>query len=405
MTQLNGKLQIPAITRIGSQPGDSEEVQLQKSLLVISTTLIGIAGFLWGLIYLYFDEPIAASIPLVYSFLSFLGLAIFAFYRQYQFFRFSQLLLTLLLPFLLLVALGGFVNSSAVILWSLTCPLGAMLFYGRRQAIPWFVVYLILVLFSLLLSPFLRQDNNLPPSVVMLFFVLNISAVSLVAFILLQYFVRQKDRALELLGREQEKSELLLLNVLPKEVVTVLKDEVRTIADYVEEVSVLFADVVDFTPLTTELAPMEMVSLLDEAFSYFDELVEKNDLEKVRTIGDNYMVAAGAPRRRPDHAHILAKMALSMNSFVPRNGRSLKFRIGINSGPVIAGVIGTTKFHYDLWGDTVNTASRMESHGLPGKIQITRTTRDLIKDDFVCSRRGMIEIKGKGAMETWLLED
>jgi guanylate cyclase len=279
-----------------------------------------------------------------------------------------------------------------------------MLFYGRRQAIPWFVAYLILVFLSLLLSPFLSQDNNLPASMVMLFFALNISAMSLVSFILLEYFVRQKDKAFELLGREQEKSELLLLNVLPKDVVTVLKDEVRTIADYIEEVSVLFADVVNFTPLTTELAPMEMVGLLDEAFSYFDELVEKYDLEKVRTVGDSYMVAAGAPRQRPDHAQVLARMALKMNSFAPHNGRSLQFRIGINSGPAIAGVIGTTKFHYDLWGDTVNTASRMESHGLPGKIQITRTTRDLIKDDFVCSRRGMIEIKGKGAMETWLLE-
>jgi guanylate cyclase len=170
-------------------------------------------------------------------------------------------------------------------------------------------------------------------------------------------------------------------------------------------VSVLFADVVDFTKMSERLAPQAMIALLNEIFSYFDELAAKYEVEKIRTIGDNYMVASGAPRRRSDHAHALVAMALEMNEYLGRRGSSrtqdLRFRIGINSGPAMAEVIGHHKFHYDLWGDAVNVASRMESHGLPGRIQVGPDTFELIKDDFECEPRGLVEIKGKGMMETF----
>jgi guanylate cyclase len=150
------------------------------------------------------------------------------------------------------------------------------------------------------------------------------------------------------------------------------------------------------------------VSLLNDVFRYFDSLVARHGVEKIRTIGDNYMVAAGVPRPRPDHAHVLAQLALEMNEYVSalpgEHGKKLQFRIGINSGPAVAGVIGQTKFHYDIWGDAVNTASRMESHGVPGKIHITANTRRLIKNEFFCRRRGVIDVKGKGLMETWFVE-
>jgi guanylate cyclase len=150
-----------------------------------------------------------------------------------------------------------------------------------------------------------------------------------------------------------------------------------------------------------------MVDLLNEIFSFFDSLVEKYGVEKIRTIGDNYMVAAGVPRPIPDHCRLLAEMALDMLAYLERrpgaNGRPVNFRIGLNTGPVVAGVIGRTKFHYDVWGDTVNTASRMESHGEPGKIQITRNVYELLQDEFDCRPRGTILVKGKGEMETWFL--
>ena len=169
----------------------------------------------------------------------------------------------------------------------------------------------------------------------------------------------------------------------------------------------LFADVVDFTPRTRSLPPAEVVGLLDRLFSHFDALAERYGLEKIKTIGDAYMVASGVPEPRPDHAQALARLGLDMVEAVRPGGEvgdlGLQLRVGINSGPVVAGVIGRKKFLYDLWGDAVNTASRMESQGAPGEVQITRATYDLISDEFECGPQGMIPIKGKGDMETWYL--
>jgi len=164
---------------------------------------------------------------------------------------------------------------------------------------------------------------------------------------------------------------------------------------------------VGFTPLSAQLPPVEMVELLNEVFSFFDSLLDKYDVEKIRTIGDSYMVASGVPRGRPDHAQALVRMALEMRNYIAthtfRNDQCVSFRIGINSGSMIAGVIGRRKFVYDVWGDAVNIASRMESHGLGGAVQITRATYELIKDEFVCEPRGTVNVKGKGDMDVWLV--
>lgn len=210
-----------------------------------------------------------------------------------------------------------------------------------------------------------------------------------------------------LIEQERRRAEALLLNILPKEITEQLATQSGTIADRFENASILFADIVGFTTLSKEMGPEEMVGLLNLTFSYFDYLADKYGVEKIRTIGDNYMCAAGVPRPRADHARALALMALEMMDYasgvrIP-TGQRLQFRIGINSGPVVAGVIGSKKFQYDVWGTVVNTASRMESQGLPGEIQITRATYDLLKDEFICEPRGSIEVKGIGEMETWFL--
>jgi guanylate cyclase len=333
---------------------------------------------------------------------------VYALTHRYLFYRLSQLILILLLPFFLQVALGGFVNSSAVILWSFICPLGALLFAEPRQAPRWLFGYLSLLLLSGFLQPYLRVANDLPSGLLIIFYVLNIGTVSSIAFILLHSFIRQKNQALQLLRVEQEKSESLLLNVLPKEAADRLKGGSQIIADYYDSASILFADLVGFTPLSAVLSPEAMVEILNEIYSHFDSLAEKYDVEKIRTIGDNYMVAAGLPRRRPDHAQALARMALEMNEYMasrpPIGNQRMDFRIGINSGAVIGGVIGIKKFHYDVWGDSVNIASRMESQGVPGKIQIAPGTYELIQGEFICEPHGSIEVKGKGLMETWFLQ-
>jgi adenylate cyclase len=197
---------------------------------------------------------------------------------------------------------------------------------------------------------------------------------------------------------------MLLLNILPKEISDTLKAEQRTIADQYAAVSILFADVVGFTPMAARMTAMELVDLLNQVFLCFDGLIEKYDLEKIKTIGDCYMVASGVPRSRSDHATALVDLALDMQAAVAGTrfgGRKLALRIGINSGPVVAGIIGRKKFTYDLWGESVNLASRMESHGSPGCIQITRSTYQLIKDAFDCEAAGPIEVKGAGRVEVW----
>jgi len=221
----------------------------------------------------------------------------------------------------------------------------------------------------------------------------------------LYYFVTQNSALIGLLQQEQDKSNALLLNILPKEIAAILRNESRVIADQVDEASILFADMVNFTPMSATLAPAEMVTLLNEVFSYFDYLVDKHGVEKIRTIGDSYMVASGVPRPRHDHAQVLARLALDIQAYVRSDptclSRNLNFRIGINSGPVVAGVIGRRKFQYDLWGDVVNTASRMESHGVPGQVQITLGTYERIKDSFICEPHGVVMVKGKGEMKVW----
>ena len=236
---------------------------------------------------------------------------------------------------------------------------------------------------------------------------LNIAVGGTIVFTLLAVFAGQRSAALAALRQEQAKAENLLLNILPRSIAEKLKARTQLIADHFGSASILFADVVDFTPWSERLPPAEVVGYLDRLFSRFDDLAERHGLEKIKTIGDCYMVAAGVPTPRTDHAHALALMGLDMleamrsDDEVGRPG--LELRVGMNSGPVVAGVIGRKRFLYDLWGDAVNTASRMESHGTAGRIQITRATYELLADDFECESRGPIAVKGKGEVEVWYL--
>ncbi len=219
--------------------------------------------------------------------------------------------------------------------------------------------------------------------------------------------IDRRKQAEQILLVEQEKSERLLLNILPKTIAERLKEGKKDIADGFAEVTILFADLVGFTELSEKINPPELVTLLNEIFSCFDELTDRYCLEKIKTIGDAYMVVGGLPKPRPDHVQAIAEMALDMQAaiayFNQKNNMQLSIRVGINTGPVIAGVIGRKKFIYDLWGDAVNTASRMESHGIPDKIQVTESTYYHLKGKYIFDARGTIMIKGKGKMNTYFL--
>jgi class 3 adenylate cyclase len=386
---------------IGVVSTDSDDVRLQKVTLTLAAVTVTLLAVIWVGTYLALGMPVSAAIPFAYQIASVVSLIAFARTKDYRLFRFSQIVLIILLPFLLQWNLGGYVASSAVSLWALVGVFGALFFYSARQAVPWFVVFFALSIVSGVIDLTSALSPAAIPSVVQIaFFVLNILGVSVTAYLLLQYSVRARDAALA-------QSDGLLLNVLPRSIAERLKRDPGVIAERFEEVTVLFADVADFTPFAERTSPERVVGVLDEIFSAFDRLTQERGLEKIKTIGDAYMVAGGLPEPRPDHAEAVAGLALEMQAQLARVcdalGLGLTIRIGIDSGPVVAGVIGRHKFTYDLWGDTVNTASRMESHGLPGRIQVTDATYRRLRARFDFEERGEIEIKGKGRLRTFLL--
>jgi adenylate cyclase len=395
------------LARIGADPQDDQDTQAGKALLVLISVLILPVALLWAGLYLAFGSPVG-WVPLGY-FAILLG-AIVVFSRTRNFARLLRVnqVDILFAPTLSMIPLGGFLGAGGVGLWGIMAPLGALVFSDARSAARWFAAWAVVFLGSGLAGELVGGVSpTVPRWFTSTMLALNVTVGGLLVFTLLAMFADQRRNALAALRVEQAKSESLLLNILPQSIADRLKAEPRTIADQFSSASILFADVVDFTPLSERLSPDELVSLLDLLFSHFDGLAERHELEKIKTIGDCYMVAAGVPSPRPDHARALALMALDMQaamSSVDEVGQlGLELRVGINSGPVVAGVIGRKRFLYDLWGDAVNTASRMESHGASGRIQITETTKELLEDEFVCEPRGTIPIKGKGEIPVWYL--
>lgn len=396
------------LSEIGVSPSDSEELRVRKAVLVLSSTLMASLSVVWVATYAALGLWVSATIPFVYQISSAASIYTFARTRRYRLFRRSQLWMSLLLPFVLQWSLGGFRTASAVALWGVTAPLGALLFAGARQAVPWFAAFVGLVAISAAIDPTLSaRAPDVRSGVVVTLFALNVLGVASTAFVLLQYFVRARERALAALELERAKSERLLLNVLPEPVAARLKEQEGIIADACPDVTVLFADIVAFTALCERLSASDVVALLDRIFVRWDALAADYGVEKIKTIGDAYMVVGGIPLARQEHAEAIAGMALAMGPELARVGRetghALQVRIGIDTGPVVAGVIGRVKFIYDLWGDTVNTASRMESYAPPGTIQVSERTFERLRGRYAFRPRDTIDVKGKGPMRPYLL--
>jgi len=392
------------ISTIGASPGDSDEIRLQKSLLVICAFLFMLAGVVWGIMYVLFGEPIAGMIPLSYSVFSFISIFYFSLTHKFRIFRFSQLLLILLLPFALMWSLGGFINGSAVILWSLICPLGAMLFEKQANAPRWLLAYAVLVVISVVIKPWLPIPHHLTAGQIHLFFVINLLGVGSLIFLMVYYFVGKKNYF-------QAQSESLLLNILPREIAEELKSNGSAEAKHFNEVTVMFTDFKNFTQITEKLSPVELVTELDTLFKAFDQIIDQYDIEKIKTIGDAYMCAGGLPVPNSTHAADIVNAALDLQTYMhqhslEREGKNqevFELRIGIHTGPVVAGIVGDKKFAYDIWGDTVNIAARIESSGEPGKINISGSTYERVKDNFTCHYRGKIEAKNKGEIDMYFV--
>jgi adenylate cyclase len=391
---------------VGADPSDDEETRLRKALLVLVAVLILPISLLWAGLYLGLGAP-AGSVAILYFGVSLASLAVFARTRNFKFLLRVQLLAIVLAPTVSMFPTGGFLASGAVGLWGILAPLGALVFGSVRSATRWYIAFAVAFVASGVAGEITGGLSRLPTWFSSTMLALNVVVGGTIVFTLLALFARQRQDALSALQAAQDSAENLLLNILPRAIAEKLKAEPQTIADQFPAASILFADVADFTRMSARLPPAEVVGVLDRLFRHFDTLAERYEVEKIKTIGDCYMVAAGVPSPRPDHASALACIALdmldAMRSRDVVGDLGMELRIGINSGPVVAGVIGRKRFLYDLWGDAVNTASRMESQGTPGRIQITRATYELIKDEFVCELRGTLSVKGKGELETWYL--
>lgn len=353
----------------------------------------------FGILFIIFGEPVAGWVTLGLS-TSFAAVWLWNAMgpgsgRMREMVR-LVLILAMANHFVVHLSLGGYSNSGAYLGFAVSVILIASLVLSRAEIVSW---SLLTVVGAIVLG-FLEQGlaaGRPPPDPTLSSLLFTIVLIGNL-FLLVAAFLYFMERY----SNERERAESLLLNVLPREVAVELKQRGTTTARRFDSISVLFADVVGFTPMAAREDPEEVVRRLNEVFSFFDSLVERYGCEKIRTMGDAYMVAAGVPVARPDHAEVLAAMALEMLNY--RDQGPMQFRIGINSGPVIAGVIGTMKFQYDVWGDTVNVASRMESQGRPDKIQITEATYELVKGRFHCVPHGIVDVKGKGAVPTWFLE-
>ena len=405
---------LDGLRNAGILPTDSEELRLQKSLLIFATGLISFASMFWLFIYWQLGPQFSSTIPFLFQLLLVGNLLVYLKTNNFDAFRLIQISLFLFMPFVAQWSMGNFISASGVSLWALLAPIGAVLFIGPREALAWFLAYLFLTALSGSFDYYLADSLTsayikVPTQTTVFFFALNFAAVSTIVFLLLRYSAIEKQKiqahlkdAHQQLQIEQDRSERLLLNILPGSIAERLKNSNQTIADGFADVSVMFADIVNFTRVAEGLNPQQVFSMLNKIFSSFDELAEKFGLEKIKTIGDAFMVAGGLNDHCSDYSEALVDMSLEMCDLLQRdfqvNQMHLEVRIGIGTGPVVAGVVGKKKFIYDLWGDTVNIASRITSEGVPGMVQVDETTYRRLQHCFDFHEPQTIYLKGKGNM-------
>ncbi len=394
--------------------GLSPEEKLAGDMLVFSTALMMVASMLWLAIYWSFGQRFSTLIPMVFLLASLCTIVFFLKTRKLPVFCLMQLALFLFTPFALQWTMGNFVNSSGVSLWALLAPVSAIVILGTRESVPWFVSYIFMTAMSGMFDYVLWDTKQLDQRTVAVFFALNFVSISAMVYVLLWYFSREKAKLRETVeaqtqavSLEKDLSDRLLLNILPEPIAIRLKRQETNIADGHADVTVMFADIVNFTHMSEEMSPNEMVHLLNDIFSEFDMLAEKYGIEKIKTIGDAYMAAGGLRSANTQYVDAMADMALQMQAFVSRytapNGEKMSLRVGLATGAVVAGVIGRRKFSYDLWGDTVNIAARMSSEAQPGLTQVDAVTYRRLHNRYSFDEMQQIHVKGKGQMQVYNL--
>jgi len=403
---------LQSLRTAGINPNDDAETRLKKSLLIFATGLVCLGSMLWLFLYGQMGPQFSANAPFLFQLLLVGNLLYYFRSGNFDLFRYTQLALFLFAPFAVQWSIGNFITASGTSLWGLLAPIGAVLFFGVRESLAWFFAYIFLTALSGFFDYFLADSlaSNAPQISIrtsVFFFALNFAAISSIVYLLLRYAVQEKAKAqacLEethrLLQDEQDRSERLLLNILPGPIAERLKHDSQAIADGFADVTVMFVDIVNFTRIAEGMTPQQVFAMLNRIFSSFDELAEQYGMEKIKTIGDAYMVAGGLNNELNNYTQSIAELAIAMRDLLHRdftvNDMHLDVRIGIGTGPVVAGVVGKKKFIYDLWGDTVNLASRITSEGTPGMIQLDATTYHRLTGLFTFDEPQTLHLKGKG---------
>ena len=393
--------------KLSNPSSDSMLAKAILAILVFAETLVCIF-WIYTLSGMGEGYELMAAVPYVYIIVSYISLLIFYRSKRFDYLTFTQLVMLLVMPFFMQWALGGYEISSGIAIWAILCPIGALMILGTKQSTAWFVLFAALALLSWKFNDlFTGNPMPIPRHIKDAFFLMNILGTTCILYAAMRYFQSQKERTMAALQMEQARSEKLLLNILPASIAARLKNNDMRIADDYEHVSILFADLVGFTKLSANMPAAELVELLNQIFSNFDALATLAGLEKIKTMGDAYMVVSGAPQPREDHAHALVSLALQMQQALESIAKlrqiDLKMRIGIHSGPVVAGVIGSQKFSYDLWGDTVNIANQLEQTAAPNTIQISATTLALLRDAFQVSASKNVLLKSKRSIAAYSL--
>ncbi|MFI5281961.1 MAG: adenylate/guanylate cyclase domain-containing protein [Candidatus Dormibacterales bacterium] len=390
---------------IGATAGETEEQRLRRVLLVGAALAITALAIVWGLVYIAFGEPLGGAIPLTYTVLSLISVVVFTITRRYDVFRFMQLSLMLVLPFALMVVLGGFVPSSVVALWAFVAPLGALAFASPREALRWFALYVALVVTVGVFGGSLRTANHLPEGLVRTMFVVNIAAVSIAAFAALYAFVTERDRAFAAVHR------LFGQYLSPQIVHSLLSDPERAaLGGENREVTALFADLAGFTPFTESRPPRETVLALNRYFSAVVPVVFANGGTIIQFAGDAIVAVWNAPVEQPRHALAAARTALAMQraieAIVTEDPTLPRFRVGIATGAALVGNIGSEELrNYVAHGDAVNLAARLQTGASPGQVVVSAPTYALIRDMATVRPLGRFSVKGKTEeVEAFVLE-
>jgi adenylate cyclase len=392
---------IDRVAALGDTPSDDADLRVRKHALAVTALGLVTASLVWILIGLLVHRPLLATASVYFAAALLVGLAAMAKLKVFVPVVRGTLLAGMIYVFLGHVSLGGLAAGGGSLVWGILPPVSAVLYFDRRQSLKWFGGYAAMVVAAIVFDGLIASVSPASWQVAPVWlFAFNLLGPALIVLLLVRFVDGQRLEA-------QQQTSALLHNMLPATIAARLARGERLIADNHPSATVIFADVVDFTGMAASTPPRDLLLILNQMFSTFDRLAARHGLEKIKTMGDAFIAVAGAPEPRSDHAKAAVEMGIEMHRAVARLGglrrRGLRLRVGIASGPIVAGVIGENKWAYDVWGDAVNMASRMESYGVPGMVQIAASTRELLDDTFPLKLR-TVDVKGRGLMATYLID-